>query len=125
MKLANILIGFFALLFFGVQLFNIYDGITHNNPEMIVSALYFISIGLFMAFNLYNAMLTQTGKVITPQMTKQQLVCAVILFLFALGVLVGIFVVNLGILSKIVELMLMVSLFFEIRTRVNQMKNQK
>lgn len=122
MKFSNILITIFAFLFFAAQLFNVYDGITRHDPQMVVSGLYLISIGLFMLFNLYNAMLTQSGKVITPIMVRQQLYAAVALFIYGLVVLVCIFIYNLGILSKIVEFMLLVSIFFEIRSRINQLK---
>lgn len=125
MKFGNILLSFFALLFFGVQLYNVYDGIKRQDPSMYVNALYLISIGLFMAFNLYNAMLTQSGKTITTPMIKQQLGLAVLLFLFALAILVCIFIINLGILAKIVEFMLIISLFFEIRTRLKQLNTSK
>lgn len=106
------------------QIFNLYDGITHNDPNRVVNALYLISIGLFMLFNLYNAMLTQSGKVVTTAMIKQQLIAAVLLFIFGLIVLIGIFVYDLGILTKIVEFMLILSVFFEIRTRINQLNGK-
>ncbi|MCE4956064.1 hypothetical protein [Macrococcoides caseolyticum] len=125
MKLANILIGFFALLFFAVQLFNLYDGLINQQPEVMVSALYFISIGLFMLFNLHNALLTQSDKVITPKMQQQQLIVAVALFIFAFAVLIGLLVYNLGILSKLVQLMILVSIFFEIRSRTTHLKQNK
>ncbi|UTH16698.1 hypothetical protein [Macrococcus epidermidis] len=124
MKFGNILIGLFALLFFMAQIFNLYDGITHNDPNRVVNALYLISIGLFMLFNLYNAMLTQSGKVVTTAMVKQQLIAAILLFIFGLIVLIGIFVYDLGILTKIVEFMLILSVFFEIRTRINQLNGK-
>lgn len=124
MKFGNILIGFFALLFFMAQIFNLYDGITHNDPNRVVNALYLISIGFFMLFNLYNAMLSQSGKVVTTAMIKQQLIAAVLLFIFGLIVLIGIFVYDLGILTKIVEFMLILSVFFEIRTRINQLNGK-
>lgn len=124
MKFGNILIGFFALLFFMAQIFNLYDGITHNDPKRVVNALYLMSIGLFMLFNLYNAMLTQSGKVVTTAMVKQQLIAAVMLFIFGLIVLIGIFIYDLGILTKIVQFMIILSVFFEIRTRINQLNGK-
>ncbi|WP_414049204.1 hypothetical protein [Macrococcus animalis] len=125
MKFGNILFVFLALFFFGVQLFNVYDGIQQSDPKMIVSALYLISIGLFMTFNLYNAMLTQSGKVITPGKVKQQLYIAIALFILGIAILICIFIFNLGIVSKIVQFMLVVSIFFEIRTRFNQLNSKK